>query len=1639
MEELRVPLEGLDRDTQDLQRKEGAYIFAYNAATSGKSGNSLALQNESATLEALDFGDFQVVGKKYISEYSKHLVCLTNNITSKIALVGFVDIQESDYDLNEYCYNCHDKTEFSTIPVAKASFEVLVEASCLQFSVNYPVDVQYKLTNCTLNIYFRDGYNENRYLYFDVVGSTFHLQNQFKVGYKKDCDGETFTNQLNCVFAGWYQKYESPIISTQVENGGLLKEGVYQVLFSWATSKGIALSSYKALTNPIPIFVNTVKVATNNDTTKGLRISIDMDTDVIYQFYNLVIVETINNVSSYRLITLPKDTTEYFLTDTTTLIRLSDNEIFQQYPFYKSSDYISVANGYFIQGGLKEFEKFNLQRVAAKIELGWETVTLKEGDYGDPSIAQNYRSYLRDEVYSIGIVFELNNGEETPVYHIPSRTSRAGEKRLVIDPTNTDPNSANKNVEFWRLYNTGTVTTTPHFGYNKLNPQTYERGDFAYWESTDKYPNNREIWGDLCNQPIRHHKFPDNSVTNHHAGKNMVFNTDYITPVSVPSQDIYPIGIYVKSSISNLLDQAVTDKIITQEQRNRIVRYKIVRGNRFGNRSIQAKGWIYNTREYEKDGTVYRFPNYPYNDLRPDTYLARNDTRSSLNLNLRNQSIVADNKPYYTFHSPNTHFTNQSLGSVLKLETETYGTAKGKFAEVQEEAEHKLLTQRHYNLVIIIASVIARAYQPSEANMGASSNSIGQGVGTAAGAAIGSIIPGIGTAIGATLGGMLGGLIGSVTGKDNDRLKAGPRAIMWLAQTEKLLELITLSTKYWQYHYQWQSSGKYFAFKPLINDSNKIYKLENWRYLSPEGTTVPTKQGSLLFNNWERESSVFLETDRAIINPSVVDNSRNTGNDLFLISGDGSNLKFVISSFYASIKSEVRNQYGSIFGIRYLSTGSRSYLLNERPTVFGGDTFINAFAIKRKHRFFNSSTFQFPNGSDIYYEDLSNAGYPIHWFNTRNVDVPDINLLAGLTFLPNLTTTINSIEKTMEVSNAMLAMSGTKNTIPGLARVLSLGILSLFNKKENLGDKLVGEFMEDISEFFQTQLLSPDKYYKAPRYNLDLPINDSGSNLSSQGARGRIYLYSYGVPTYICESDINIDLRYAQDTGARDFYPNQSNLDIWLQHKNVPFGTDNYYFYNNTYSKQPHENTFVVNDINFKPYDECQVYYPNRVIYSLQGAELDNNDLRDNWLVNKALDYYDFGLEDGLLKGIHPIENDKVLVMFEDGMRMYAAYVQIQTDQDNVQINNGAMFRSKPISFAKTDYGYYGSQHNTFISTEYGHVSIDAKRGHIFILGSNGQMTDEITRYGLRKWFAENLPFQISRYFPVDIDNQFKGIGLHMVYDSLLKRLLITKLDYKPKRKGILYNPDQQTFLFNGKEIKLNDPLYFYDLSWTISYDFEAKKFISWHSYKPNYYLGENNRFFSNNENKLWVHNATNKLYQQVYGKQVDFVIDGFAKPNVQKTILKSVSFATQGIQYLNDFDFRYTNVTFEEAEIYNEKQHSGVLKLEQVNRDNLGERNLYPINTPDYSRVILDTANDEYSFNQFNDKSINAVPFYLLDPAHVFKRLNPESVNYFKSELSCDRLKSPIHFVRLTNKTNSTNNIIVKYIKLEHNGGLRG
>src|SRR5690606_8932512 len=135
----------------------------------------------------------------------------------------------------------------------------------------------------------------------------------------------------------------------------------------------------------------------------------------------------------------------------------------------------------------------------------------------------------------------------------------------------------------------------------------------------------------------------------------------------------------------------------------------------------------------------------------------------------------------------------------------------------------------------------------------------------------------------------------------------------------------------------------------------------------------------------------------------------------------------------------------------------------------------------------------------------------------------------------------------------------------------------------------------------------------------------------------------------------------------------------------------------------------------------------------------------------------------------------------------------------------GGIFSTRPIESNTSDLGFIGSQNYQTLSTPYGHVTVDAKRGKVHITTGGNQETISESVGGqptyMKNWFREHLPCKILRSIPnADIDNNNKGLGITMGWDARHDRIFLTKKDYIPKQNDIEF--------CNGEFVITNEKYY---------------------------------------------------------------------------------------------------------------------------------------------------------------------------------------------------------------------------------------
>jgi hypothetical protein len=1479
-------------DNSINQIQKGQLSYSLNGILENYDNNSVSYQNEPSNEFCLQFPTgYQLIGNHFIIEKNKHIFFLTNPNTG-VSQIGYMD--------NNDCV-----------------YRIYITASCLNFNIKYPIlKCVHKISNCSTQIYWTDGYNSRRYLDLENI--------PYKLEFNSNLCNPTYSNDVDCNQLKLQPNFSIPTLAVKdVVTGGSLLAGTYQFGLQYSDASGNPYTSYYSITNPTPIFdPYKTTLNFNYEVGKSIVISIsNLEISGEYQYFNLAVIKTVNDIEAVELVgTYFIDGASRDITYTgqnVTNIRLTVDDIFEKFNYYDIAQDVTAVQDVLIWDQLTSIDRINYQQIASQITLQWQSYKIPATEsYATEFNATNLRSYLRDEVYAFEIVFLLDNGKQTDGFHIPGRVKSYIEfthpdvpttnQDFIGTPDYYDINGDIGYSPYWKIYNTASSLGAA-VGENIGKAIPHEYGEFAYWESSETYPCNIDLWGDLANQPIRHHKFPDVLVS-------PIFESGVLTSYEnlvMQENSVFPLGVKLDTAQVRGL---INSSDLTQEQKDSIAGFKIIRGDRGTNKSIIAKGILRNVNEYRRGEQSYLYPNYPYNDIKPDPFV--NITNNAFTKVLNAWLIIATEDSTYSFVDPNSNkvgkktikagetyelyslakpqvlkgaatvgpaeydvykatgcdgclgwrafwddpFTTNNTEVVAKnvylnglstifsfgsCSTEYLVVRKGYFVghdnpscirfpifigvcvcsaffsitlippQTQPLNVINFKVSRRSSLSALIDTPLPFTTNSYRQVFNSPETSFGQPfLGDTL--KLENVLFGAGRAhfvqvknnamyrliskeaqedaITASNG------IGNITGGGSSF-----GASAFFASYQAYLQIYINGILRRNYAYSFNSIASYDYYKDVpINQGIKQRNIEVAQYLIPGIQTVAEDSP---MNNWNRESSVYIKTasskhDQSYTSlpfpdrtPSLApgggtslisDNSRYTVSEIGSCDAPERQQPIKVVSYYASMKNTFINQYGQIYSYNTVDTGFQRMFSDEtqQSTVFGGDTFISKFAFKTKLPFFIDNRVNAPDDSDIFYDELGNIAYPKYWHSSRS-DLYD-----------------------------------------------AVGTFAI-------GGKPMKNFISVKAHNFDCS-------------NEPLPATGAARTYYD----GNFYLFAYGIPYFYCESSYNLDLRQAFNNKEGDFFPHVSTAipDDWVQETYVPIVQDNTYYYNVTYSKQNRDNFFthLPPDWNSKL---CFTNYPFRAIYS--DSQVQNADNRmNNWLIYRAISQYDFPQNYGKLTSLDGIENKAILARFENKSLLYNRLLTIDTSNPKAAyIGNDKLFTSSPpIDFAETDLGYVGSQNKFLLKIPQGQITIDAKRGQVFLI-SGTQITD-ISAFGsgVNRFMTDHLAFEILRWFPtINIDNHFTGIGLHGTYDSKFDRVIISKLDYIPLSPDVKYDEGTQEFYVENfindisykTTIYLSDKDYFCNKSWTLSYCINTKSWISFHSYIPNWYIAENNFFYS--------------------------------------------------------------------------------------------------------------------------------------------------------------------------------------------------
>lgn len=1169
------------------------------------------------------------------------------------------------------------------------------------------------------------------------------------------------------------------------------------------------------------------------------------------------------------------------------------------------------------------------------------------------------------------------------------------ESRSVIIPTQGCITLSKRDIEYSKLKVSWDsiklnkeIEYTSECTYNqpiikKCDAVPYKKGKFSYWESTDRYSDNNELYNssslniypedipisirttfeskfttntsgkynwkkskkiesdnssnlpvvDYTCRNIRHFKFPSNKIA--------PFMWENVkTPFS--SSPIFPLGITIDEEyLKALLNIAEKNNTITKQERESIVGYEIARGDLSVNRSILASGLLFDMRNYYDENNInILYPNYPYNSYSQDKFN---------NIPLLNEFGIRNNN--FTFHSPETDYKRFTLPSEMSVQGYMFGNSSGYFNEVNKHPKYVILSNSARNLASNLAILETVAEIVIQSAMAASNAQV-WAVGGPGSTGFSAGIPAFVSA----------GVIAALGTINGIVFKYGRYRYEWLEIFRNLGQ-----PKNFAYYYY--SNGFY---NYLNNNQEEGNLLRNLNIASFINDNVLTKTNEVTgakytINNKFREQSVFLSTGNSKITfPSNYLNY-DTGSLTYasengaISTGKSKEIIKRIASPYIHIKNYVENQHGTVESISWINTGYVGDLTkqsNSCLSIFGGDTYICRHSLKRKHSQFLESAMGGADREPFNYYFYNNIG--------RN---PKFYLSYGI------------------------------------------------NKDFEGGGKLFPDIEDD---FVMDSTRQEGNYFVPP---------------------SKFYLYYYGVPNFLCESRINTNYRYGGKKIEERSPETGGDLGDWTQESTVSIREKNWFFYNDIYSKTKTGYKTATLPSNYKKEDNnCKADFPNGIVSSLPDNS-ENNDY-DPWLIYKPLDFFEFPSNYGKLIDVQGIENEAILTRFENTSIMWNKVDYTNDDGQNPNkpfLGGTSIFQRRSASFYNAQLGFGGTQNTTSVSCEFGHFHVDAMRGQVIQTQPSGNQMEEISSIingkpsGMRNWFKQHLPFKIKKYFKnIDIDNNYNGVGISMGWDSRYRRVFITKKDYIPKISGITHLNGK--FYLNQVEISLLNSTYFKDVSWTIAYSPILGTWMSFYDFQPNYYVSHNSYFqtgvnSNNNKNGLWSHLLTNKSYLVFYGNKYSFDIELPVKSENTTKKLEAITLWTEAVRYENEYDVTTNNtLTFDTSVIWNNIACSGQLNL-IPQKNNFKDNKNYPKTNLNNTQDILISNKDNFkwSYNYFFDR-VKSTPFILNDDNQIDRTVNSSSIA-FKGNKVLKRLEGDWFLNRLSYSKDSRFRLTFKFM----------
>lgn len=421
--------------------------------------------------------------------------------------------------------------------------------------------------------------------------------------------------------------------------------------------------------------------------------------------------------------------------------------------------------------------------------------------------------------------------------------------------------------------------------------------------------------------------------------------------------------------------------------------------------------------------------------------------------------------------------------------------------------------------------------------------------------------------------------------------------------------------------------------------------------------------------------------------------------------------------------------------------------------------------------------------------------------------------------------------------------------------------------------------------------------------------------------------------------------------------------------------------------------------------------FTNRVWYSEQSFQ---EELKDNYRQFLPNNYRDIESEYGIIKDLFKKNNQLYIHTSEGLWELPKNIQEKVTNEFIQYIGTGEFFSIPPRLISDSQIGNMGSSDKwATIKTPYGILFVSEIEGKVYLFEDGIKPISDLGmrnyfENNLKSFFGNQFFELTGEEFPnKNNPANNNGVGYISAYDSRFERFLITKKDYLllPEKEQYLEIVDETPISYSGAgnppflpnimfslednkfyiyvvtdtfnwdatvtPLSFTNKEYFQDKSFTISFSPIDKTWISWHSYLPTYYMFTPNNLFSfesNEDFNIYKHNKKGD-YLTFYGQDCKHYFE-FVSPMkpLETNISEYVKYKSTATKYESNGEDKREDrdTTFKGVVIYNDEQCTGDNLLVIKNKADVDYYVNQVVNS--IGNIIVSKNESYWSFNDFRD-----------------------------------------------------------------------